>query len=440
MLLSASSIASMIDLRSFSPIFPFLFSPCFYLPYFSKDLAAGHLYEVSLPAGFVQDAAGNDFGALSGLPLQIRVDPDTQPPTLLQMIPSNGSVSIPSWTVIALSMDEVVKPGQGSLQLFCFSGVNVSIDVATAQIVGKVAMFKIPDTVQLTPGQTYGVRVPTGLFQDRAGNMVHEVVAGFFTVLSGSWTPNNYMGLAVQDSPPGATSDWNATTAGIALNGTSDAKLLASFPQNGSTDVPAQAGVAIIWWFSRSVTLSGKGKIDLLNSTGDLQIRVDTSKLKGNQTGYFAMPAYNSFRMPIPMNWTGTPLIRSGVSYTVAVAAGVFVDNLGKPLGKLSVSFTCLAEELDLQPPIILATSIDPESSDVSGLTTKVDFYFSEDITAHRSVITLSSPGGHSLTIPVSKTSGADGFGNILVSGNCMSVYWPSGFLANGGTFKVARW
>ncbi|MGB6222923.1 Ig-like domain-containing protein [Haloferula sp.] len=135
----------------------------------TNPLTPGVEYYVVIPAGAVDDTAGNDFAGIPALPAAeaFSFTTDNTPPTLTGTEPLlNG---LPT-SDLFLEFDETIQIGAGSITLHAADGtVLQTIDVSGGGVTisDQTAIVEITD---LEFGTSYYVNYPAGAFADTSGN------------------------------------------------------------------------------------------------------------------------------------------------------------------------------------------------------------------------------------------------------------------------------
>jgi len=297
----------------------------------------------------------------------------------------------------------------------------VALSVQTARIVDTKVFFQLPAGARLTEGATYKLSVPAGLFVDAFGNANAAFSKDFGTVLSGSFSANDYMGdnvtLVTNIGNSSATDNYKPT-------------FVSMYPAHQAVDVPAIPGVAILIYFSEPVKFNASGIITFKNSSnanvGTLNLTSDRSKLA-------LVP--NGVRLRLPSQPSGKLLLKKGDVFQVSLPNGVILDASGNQMDALAKSFTCLAEAPDTTPPIMTMANPPVMTQSISGSPSRIDLYFSEPIEAGLGNVTIASPSQDSsrcaqIHIPVPSS-------NVTISGAIMSIRINASLLSTQCQYSV---
>eukprot|EP00928_Gymnodinium_smaydae_P026796 TRINITY_DN20933_c0_g2_i1.p1 TRINITY_DN20933_c0_g2~~TRINITY_DN20933_c0_g2_i1.p1 ORF type:complete len:3701 (+),score=333.29 TRINITY_DN20933_c0_g2_i1:157-11103(+) len=132
-----------------------------------QSLTHGRSYRIEIPAGSLEDSAGNVLQ--EDLPrYAFTVDSDYVPPSVSKVLPSGDDVSPNS--CLSITMNKEVVPGSGALSLAPTEGKRVDLPISEAVIVGNKVLFPSLLRTTLRTGMEYRVLVPPGLLFDMAGN------------------------------------------------------------------------------------------------------------------------------------------------------------------------------------------------------------------------------------------------------------------------------
>jgi hypothetical protein len=384
-------------------------------------LTAGRTYGVQVPKLSIQDLAGNYLPAHESFTFS--VSGDTAAPTVSTVFPTGTTIS--PFTAVTLTMSEPVIKGVGSLRLSPVSptpGSEVEFSIDDAIIVSNKVFFRMPVGQNLTEGVVYNYNIPAGLLQDAANNQIAAATASFGTILSGSFTIHDYKATDV------------VTVADIGsgnVNDTTKPTFVRMIPREGATDVPAEAGVAVLMYFSEPVRFNASGIISFKNGSGVVVGQVNLTAGSGDESKVAMMQ--NGTKIVIPTSkFGGSVLLKKGGKFTVSIPSGVIRDARNNVLDAVAKTFTCLSEVLDTQSPTLTMSSPATASAGLVGSLTKIDLYFSEDIEAGTGTVTVSSPAGSAgqVTTPITHS-------NITISGAKLTLSVYSGALNAAGTYSI---
>lgn len=136
----------------------------------SASLNYSTSYVLDIPAGAVRDLASNAFAGLSTYSFTTAVD--SVGPTVLVYEPAIGGTGVSLNPTIALTFNEALQRGTGTIVLRTAGGTTVaSFNAATSpqiNIVGNVVT--ITPTTALTLNFIYYLDIPSGAFQDLQAN------------------------------------------------------------------------------------------------------------------------------------------------------------------------------------------------------------------------------------------------------------------------------
>lgn len=386
-------------------------------------LTAGKTYGVQVPKLSIKDGAGNYLPGHESF--DFSVNADVAAPTVSTVVPTGAAIS--PFTTLTFTMSESVMKNTGSLTLVPVTGNpghSVALAIADATIIGNKVFFRMPAGQNLTEGAAYNYVIPAGLLMDAAGNQIAAATATFGTVLSGSYTIHNYNGTDV------------VTVADIGsgnVNDTTKPTFVSMHPPVGATDVPAEADIAVLMYFSEPVKFNGSGIISFKNGSGTVVGTLNLTSGSGDESKFAKV--VNGTKLSIPTSKFGAAgsllLKKSGV-FTVSIPTGVIRDANNNGLNAIAKTFTCLSGNVDTTSAVLTMSSPATASSGILGSSTAIDMYFSEDIEAGSGILTITSPSGSSgqVTTPITHS-------NVTISGAKLSLTVYSGALNTAGSYSI---
>ncbi len=308
----------------------------------TTDLLAGTSYTLMVPAGVIDDLAGNSAGSFI-LNFATAAALDTTPPTINSSAPTSGA-TINAFDNIVLMYSEAVQKGSGSITLQPLGGTLVTIPISSAQVSVVAGVVAIDPTADLVAGTSYTLSFPAGVFQDLAGNN-----AGSFTLSFNTAVPLD-------------------TTAPT---------ISSRVPANNAMNV--NIGANVVLTYSEAVQ-KGSGNITI----GAITIPVSSAQV-------------SIAGAVVTINPTADLL--TGTSYTLSFSAGVFQDLAGNNAGSFTLNFNTAAA-LDTTPPTI-SSSVPANGATGVAVGANIVLTYSEAVQKGSGSMTISSGGGM-VTISVS--------------------------------------
>lgn len=149
----------------------------------TANLAYNTRYTVTIPAGAVQDLAGNALAQQYTFSFTTLAAPDTTPPVVSSTDPANGAPGVAVSKTISVTFDEDVQAGTAydGISVKDASGNTVAV---TKNITGKVLSLKPNAT--LAYNTKYTVTIPAGAVKDLAGNTLAADCTFSFTTQAAS--------------------------------------------------------------------------------------------------------------------------------------------------------------------------------------------------------------------------------------------------------------
>ena len=339
------------------------------------DLLAGTDYTLMIPAGVIDDLAGNSAGSLT-LNFATAAAADITPPTINSSAPTSGA-TINAFDNIVLMYSEAVQKGSGSITLQPSVGTLVTIPISSAQVSVVASVVAIDPTADLLAGTAYTLSFPAGAFQDLAGNN------------AGSFTLNFNTAVPLDTTAPTISS---------------------RVPANNAMNVNIGANVVLTY---NEAVQKGSGSITLSSPFGNISVPVSNSlvSISGNVV-------------------TIDPMVDllAGTAYTLSFPAGVFQDLAGNNAGSLTLNFSTAAA-LDTTPPTI-ASSVPANGATGVAVGANIVLTYSEAVQKGSGSITLQRSGGGMVTIPVSSAQ-------VSVSGSVVTIN-PTADLLAGTVYTLS--
>ena len=339
------------------------------------DLLAGTDYTLMVPAGVIDDLAGNSAGSLT-LNFATAAAADITPPTINSSAPTSGA-TINAFDNIVLMYSEALQKGSGSITLQPSVGTLVTIPISSAQVSVVANVVAIDPTADLVAGTSYTLSFPAGVFQDLAGNS------------AGSFTLNFNTAVPLDTTAPTISS---------------------RVPANNAMNV--NIGANVVLTYSEAVQ-KGSGSITLSSAFGNISVPVSNSlvSISGNVV-------------------TIDPMVDllAGTAYTLSFPAGVFQDLAGNNAGSLTLNFSTAAA-LDTTPPTI-ASSVPANGATNVNIGANIVLTYSEAVQKGSGSITLQRSGGGMVTIPVSSAQ-------VSVSGSVVTIN-PTADLLAGTVYTLS--
>jgi len=385
-------------------------------------LLPGRRYHLEIPAGHVQDSAGNSFGQILDSRFEVEVLEDFQAPSCVSIYPPNGRTGVEPWTRLTLTMSEDVFMGHGSLKVVpkIAYGATVELPVEHAVIVLHKVVFQLPPGQRYTPDMEYVVTMPAGLLRDRFGNEVMEQTCGRFSTLSGFSTTSNYSGQGLPMLPTYPADD----------NERDFPTLLASWPFNGATDVPPRPGLEVFLYFDDVVQWTSEGMVLLSN---------ETNIMASIPTRDYLVPRNDSLLQLLPdifavkINFPPSAVLRPSLRYTVSLFAGSLEDTVwGNRSAEIRVGFQCLQNTIGNEGPKLVAADVSAHQL-VPASKHIFRFWYTQDIvktTDQKPPVQLEFPTGQVVEVPGESQ-------NVSISRNVLTVTFPKNVLGPGGMVKL---
>ena len=129
------------------------------------------LQTLTIPAGVIQDLAGNNYAGTTII-FTTEVEPDTQAPALVSSLPANGDQDVDVNGTVTLTFDEDIKMGTGSIKLNSTTITKVTINGAVATFTYSGLAYEAAQTLT----------IESGAFIDLSGNPFAGAVISFTTI------------------------------------------------------------------------------------------------------------------------------------------------------------------------------------------------------------------------------------------------------------------
>ncbi len=174
----------------------------------SADLASGAGYRVDFDFGSVKDLAGNPYTGTTAYNFTTSTAPDTTPPTVASVSPSDGSTGVAVGSNIVLLFSESIERGSGSIVLKTAAGAVVETFDAgsSANLSISGSALTINPTADLSFGAQYRVELAAGTLKDGSGNSYGGNASGYsFSTLTQSGL--NLIGTPGPDVRTGGAGD-----------------------------------------------------------------------------------------------------------------------------------------------------------------------------------------------------------------------------------------
>ncbi|MEW6447434.1 MAG: Ig-like domain-containing protein [Bacillota bacterium] len=163
----------------------------------SAGLDYGTEYTVVIPAGAVQDAAGNELETEYTFSFTTEDEPDTEPPAVTATSPESGATGVAVSTAVTVTFSEAVHEGPN------IGNVALRADETVVDAVYAVN----GDTLTITPsasldyGTEYTAVIPAGAVEDAAGNELETEYTFSFTTEDEIYNlPDDFSGTQGQNN------------------------------------------------------------------------------------------------------------------------------------------------------------------------------------------------------------------------------------------------
>jgi methionine-rich copper-binding protein CopC len=187
---------------------------------------------VTIPAGAVQDLAGNALAEDYTFSFTTEAEPDTVAPTVEATDPADGATDVPVDQAITVTFSEAVEAGNAFDQIALTDAEGVAVEVAKS-IADNV--LTITPSASLAYNTTYTVTIPAGAVQDLAGNALAEDYTFSFTTeaapavfgLSGSLSRDEGLKATVSVTPQQEFTDTAVVVFELLKDGTEPVSIVA---------------------------------------------------------------------------------------------------------------------------------------------------------------------------------------------------------------------
>ena len=351
----------------------------------TNDLLPDIRYGVSIPAGALEDLAGN----AAAVHLLTFNTTSNSIPSVSSSVPSSGA-EIVNTANIVLTYSEAVQAATGDITITPASGSPITIAVTdTAQVSIVSNVVTINPTNDLAVGTTYTLTIPANTFESSDD----QTDAGAFTL------------------PFTAVADTTAPTVS------------SSVPAADTIDFLVDANIVLT--YSEAV-LVGTGNITILLS---------------NNTGV-TIPVTNS-QVTIAgdvVTINPTNDLAAVNTYVLTIQAGAFRDAAGNTTAQETLSFSTAAV-VDTTPPTVTSTvPANSPSARIGILDGDIVLTYSETVQAGSGNITITPMGRTATTIAVTDATQVSIAGNVvtidptvdLIPSKMYTVSIPAGVITDG--------
>ncbi len=273
----------------------------------NAPLAFANAYSITVTTG-AKDAAGNSVATAFSAIFATMTAPDTSPPTVLVVTPTNGAANVAVGTTVTVTFSEPMNAATINS-----TTVNVKAASSGALVGGSIAYDAGTNTATFTPSSPlafstgYTVTVTTGA-KDLAGNSLSGTVTSGFTT-----------GVAPDTTPP--------TVAG-------------TIPASGATNVAVTTNVRVTFSETMSAGTINGTTIGLRNTATSAEVGGAVSFNSGTNTATF----------------TPNSALANSTSYTIVVSTGV-KDQAGNSLANTFTSSFNTVAAPDITAPTVISTS-----------------------------------------------------------------------------------
>ncbi|MDD3652584.1 MAG: Ig-like domain-containing protein [Desulfotomaculaceae bacterium] len=281
------------------------------------NLGYSSIYTVTVPAGAVEDAAGNGLAGAYTLSFTTGVAPDTTAPAVSSSDPADGATGVAIDKTVAITFSEDIVAGDAYEQISLKDAANNSVAI-TKSISGNVLSLDPEDNLGYS--STYTVTVPAGAIEDAAGNGL----AGAYTL---SFTTKGDPGTGTDNTPPiwsnGSLTASNVgqTTLTLTWSGASD--------NEGVTGYRIYRGTTLL----TPTPVSGNSyKVNGLNKNTTYTFKVEAGDAAGNWSTDGPTTITRTLTKPdkqaptwVEDNLTASNITHSGLTLTWNAAT----DNVG---------------------------------------------------------------------------------------------------------------
>ena len=354
------------------------------------NLAERTAYHVRIAGGAIEDLAGNDYaGIADATTWNFTTAADTTAPTLDIYRPANRYSASPVSvnTTLDLHFSEAVRKGSGNIVLRPSSGPDITIPVTGSQVSVRERNYRvsasgpwvtIDPNADLATGTRYHVLIPSGAFEDLAGN--------------------DYAGIA-------SYWHWHFATAGKD----------ATAPAFSSAVVDGTA-----------LTITFSERMDTRAKAPNTAFTVNVAGARRTVSSYALYHDYA--RLTLASAVTAGQAVT--VAYTKPASGTVLQDRAGNDLA----SFT--AQAVDITPPTV--SSYHPAGG-AAGVAAGANLVltFSEPVVRRFGDIVIRPASGPDITIPVSEYRyGRLDDSQVAVNGRTVTIN-PAADLAEGTAYHV---
>ena len=335
----------------------------------TNDLLPDIRYGVSIPAGALEDLAGN----AAAVHLLTFNTTSNSIPSVSSSVPSSGATDFANTANIVLTYSEAVQAATGDITITPASGSPITIPVTNSQVTIAGAVVTINPTNDLTAGTMYTLTVPANTFESSDD----QTDAGAFTL------------------PFTAVADTIAPTVS------------SSVPADNTTDVNVDANIVLT--YSEAVA-KGSGSITIKPSGGNV-VSIAISAAQVSVAGNV-----------VTIN--PTVGLDTAATYALNVPAGGFADLAGNATADYTLSFVTAATVDNTAPTVSLrqlsiagvVTEVQLTGTTGVSLDSDIVLTYSESVQAGSGNITITPMGRTATTIAVTDTT------QVTIAGNVVTI------------------
>ena len=314
----------------------------------SEDLELSTMYTLTVPAGAIVDASGNEWPGVTRFFTTAAVA-DTTLPTVVSTVPTQNGTAVDGADIV-LTYSEAVQRGTGSITITPTSGSGGTLIPVTdtVQVTIEGAVVTINPSNDLVASTPYTLTVPAGAFTDTSGNSAAELTLSF----------------TIDTTPP---------------------TFISSVPAADATGFNASSNIVLT--FSEDVQ-AGSGTITLTPTmpTGGTTLMIDVT------TGV------SFFGATVTINPTADLAVST--TYALAVPAGAIEDLATNDAAIVDLSFSTAAV---INPVLISSVPVSGETG--FPIDKNIVLTFSEGVagpSVGRNLTITPMGGGTPITIPLS--------------------------------------
>ena len=144
----------------------------------TNDLNYAETYSVTV-VGTIEDASGNVYSGVTSWNFTTMVAPDTTPPSLSSLTPTDGAINIAETTSVSMTFDENIRDNGASLEVT--ETIGGTVVAGTSSVSGDTITF-IPDN-DLNNISNYTVTLQNSV-EDLSGNIYTGQTSWSFTTVA----------------------------------------------------------------------------------------------------------------------------------------------------------------------------------------------------------------------------------------------------------------